>query len=155
MKCGRWEYAEHKNASAVVAIAALFEGCLVLTEQFRIPVGRTVIDLPAGLVGDCTADSGELAQVAAERELLEETGFKAAIWTESLLVPSSPGLTSETVRIYLAERLEKISADGGVSSEEIIVHLVSLEEFDAQLEQWLSEGKLIDPKVFVALHLLR
>ena len=75
---GRWEFAERIPDGGAVAIVALTPGNkVILVEQHRPPVGRSVIELPAGLVGDRTTFEGEAIEVAAERELLEETGYAA------------------------------------------------------------------------------
>src|SRR5688572_22580058 len=51
--CGTWEYAERPNSPAgIVVIAVTPEGNLLLTEQYRVPMGKNVIELPAGLSGD-------------------------------------------------------------------------------------------------------
>ena len=73
-----WEWAERTNAKGVVCIAALTEdGGLLLIEQHRAPMGTTVVELPAGLVGD-DGDPNEHHEIAAARELEEETGYRAA-----------------------------------------------------------------------------
>src|SRR5690348_10951568 len=75
---GRWEYADRPKAKgAVVLVAITDERQLLLTEQFRVPVGRRVIELPAGLVGDVEGQEAEELEAAARRELLEETGYQA------------------------------------------------------------------------------
>src|SRR5580704_13589060 len=76
---GDWEYAERKNVTGIVAIIAVTaEGKLLLVEQYRPPLGKTVIELPAGLAGDIAGQEGEAMVTAARRELLEETGYEAA-----------------------------------------------------------------------------
>jgi ADP-ribose pyrophosphatase len=73
-----WEYVERGNASAVVGILAITdENRLLLVEQYRPAVGKRVVELPAGLAGDSKEHRGERPEVAAERELLEETGYRA------------------------------------------------------------------------------
>ena len=85
-----WEYAYRTNASGVVVIVPVTEaGELVLVEQYRVPVESRVMELPAGLVGD-DADPGESLQQGAQRELIEETGFRAASFQELLTCPWFP-----------------------------------------------------------------
>lgn len=151
---GHWEYAERSNASAVIAICALHEGNLILTEQFRPPVGKVVIDIPAGLAGDIPGQETEALETAAARELFEETGYEAEDWTYKIELPTSPGLTSETVHLFTAQTLKKTGTGGGDDSEEIIVREIPLSEIRSCIDQELEQGKLIDPKVFLALYLL-
>lgn len=150
-----WEYVERANASGVVAIAAVnAAGALILTEQFRPPIACQSIELPAGLVGDTAGDEDELLIVAAERELLEETGYRAERLVFLTHGPNSGGLTSETTMLFLAVDVQKVAAGGGVEHESILVHEIPLAEVDAWLLAQQDAGKLIDPKVYVALYFL-
>ncbi|MCA9039124.1 MAG: NUDIX hydrolase [Planctomycetaceae bacterium] len=151
---GKWEYAARVKGTAVVAIAAKYEGKLIVTEQFRRPVNCRVIDLPAGLVGDTGDVNSDSPRLAAERELLEETGFVADNWANRITIPTSPGLTSETVQIFVAEGLRRESEGGGIGREEITVHLIPIVEMKKFLVTEQTAGKFIDSKVFIALHLL-
>lgn len=73
-----WEFVERKNISGIVAIVAVTDsGKLLLIEQYRPPVDKNVIELPAGLAGDSRENAGEALENAARRELLEETGYAA------------------------------------------------------------------------------
>src|SRR5690606_36132250 len=77
-----WEYAARVNAKGCVAILAVTDDRrVVLTEQYRPPVGRPVIELPAGLAGDIPLQKDEPLLSAAKRELKEETGYVAKNWT--------------------------------------------------------------------------
>src|SRR5215213_8200947 len=73
-----WFFVERPNAHAVVTVVPLTSnGMIILVEQFRPPVGRNVIELPAGLVGDEPGRADEALEAAARRELIEETGYDA------------------------------------------------------------------------------
>src|SRR5271154_1531774 len=73
-----WEFVERKNISGIVAIIAVTdERKLLLVEQYRPPMDKNVIELPAGLAGDARENQGEELERAARRELLEETGYEA------------------------------------------------------------------------------
>jgi ADP-ribose pyrophosphatase len=147
----RWEYAYRTNASGVVVIVPVTEaGELILVEQYRIPVESRVMELPAGLVGD-DADPGESLQQGAQRELIEETGFRAASFRELLTCPSTPGMSDEMVTIYFASGLQRVGPGGGDNSEDIIVHIVPLREAEEWLEARLAEGILLDPKIYAGL----
>ncbi len=146
-----WEYAYRTNASGVVVIVPVTTaGELVLVEQYRIPVNGRVLELPAGLVGDC-GDPGEDFKAAAHRELIEETGYRAASLKELLTSPSSPGMADEMITIYFASGLERVGSGGGDGSEDIIVHHVPLDGAVAWLEARMAEGFMLDPKIYAGL----
>ena len=147
-----WEYAFRTNASGVIVLVPVTDaGELVLVEQYRPPVRRRVLELPAGLVGD-SGDAGEDFKVAAERELLEETGFRAGCMDELLDCPSSPGMSDEVFTVYYASGLERVGPGGGVGNEDIKVHLVPLDGFSEWFESRLREGLMFDPKIFAGVY---
>jgi ADP-ribose pyrophosphatase len=147
---GTWEFVRRTQAKDVVGVVAVTDaGELLLVEQFRIPVGRPVIELPAGLVGDETPDE-DLCD-AARRELEEETGYTAAHLSILIKGPSSAGLSDEIVTLVKASGLHPIGSGGGVGDEEIVLHRVPMSEAPAWLAARVAEGKLIDHKVHAAL----
>jgi ADP-ribose pyrophosphatase len=151
---GGWEFVERARGSGVVAVMAVTDdGGLLLTEQYRPAVKRFVIDLPAGLIADTQEHAGEALHTAAARELEEETGFRAESFVYLTTLPTSPGLTSETVTLLLAEHVHGTGTGGGVGGEEIIVHVVALNEVRTWLRQQEDASRLIDPKVYAALWL--
>jgi ADP-ribose pyrophosphatase len=148
-----WEFVERK-ASGVVAIVAFDpDGRLLLTDQYREPVGARVIELPAGLVGD-SGDGGEEPERAAARELEEETGYRPSSLEKIGRGPTTAGLSSEVVDFYLARRLERIGEGGGVEQEEIELHRVEPDAVDQWLSEKQSAGWLIDPKIYAALRMI-
>lgn len=150
-----WEYAERVKASGIVAVIAVTqEQQLVLTEQHRPPVGRSVIDLPAGLAGDVTGSESEPLVNAASRELAEETGYTAKVWKEIYTAPTSPGLTSEVVTYFRANNARQRESGGGVDGEQITVHAIPLRSIRRWLKKRMDEGVYVDPKVYVALAFL-
>lgn len=150
---GRWEYAARKNITGIVGILAMTDdGKIILCEQYRPPVGKNVIELPAGLVGDKEGDRGETFESAARRELLEETGYESKEMRFLFEGVSSPGVTDEIVTFLLATGLEKKGPGGGDGTESIIVHKVLLAGLVDWLEDQRASGKLIDMKVYSVLH---
>ena len=148
----RWEYTFRTNASGVVVLVPVTSsGELVLVEQYRVPVKSRVIELPAGLVGD-TGDPDEDIKIAAQRELIEETGYRANALEELLTCPSTPGLADEIVTIYFAGGLEKVGSGGGNGDEDITVHVVPLETVPEWLDARLAEGIMVDPKIYAGLY---
>lgn len=147
---GRWEFVRRRTASAVVAIVAVTPADeLLLVEQYRVPVGSSVIELPAGLVGD--DDVGEDLLVAANRELDEETGWSAATLRVLIRCPSSAGLSSEVVTMVRATDLSRTGAGGGVPGEGITVHAVPLRDVPAWLAARAQAGQLIDFKIHAGM----
>src|SRR5688500_4920446 len=94
---GRWEHVERLRTSGVVSVVAITaDRRLLLTEQFRPPVDRYCLELPAGLAGDVEGQELEELAAAARRELIEETGYDAQSFEWLTVGPSSAGLTDET-----------------------------------------------------------
>jgi len=152
---GRWEYVQRTNCTGVAIILAMTKDRKVLfTEQFRIPVGRPVIEFPAGLVNDLVSEADETLEQAAARELLEETGYRAERVTPLTAGPVSAGLTSEIVTIVRAEGLRKESTGGGDGAEKITVHEVPLDRVESWLTEMKAQGKLVDPKIYAGLFFL-
>ncbi|NQV24051.1 MAG: NUDIX hydrolase [Rhodopirellula sp.] len=147
-----WEFATRTGSTGVVAIVAITDDDhVLLVEQFRPPVGKFVIEIPAGLAGDIAGSESEAFAEAARRELLEETGYAAASMRELQTGPSSAGLTDELITFFEASRLTKVDEGGGDDSESITVHAIPRAELRAWLTQQAASGKLIDPKIGAAL----
>jgi len=150
---GHWEYAERTKASAaVVLVAVTVDGKLLLTEQFRIPVDHRVIELPAGLVGDVAGEEQEVLATAAQRELIEETGYRAERLTQLTIGPPSAGLATELVAFFHCSELIRIGAGGGVEHEQIVVHEVRLDEVAEWLDAQSRRSVLIDPKIYAGMY---
>jgi ADP-ribose pyrophosphatase len=152
--CGNWEYAERPNSPAgIVIIAVTPEGNLLLTEQYRVPMAKNVIELPAGLSGD-ESYGGEEFVTAAKRELLEETGYEAADWQQLAGGPPSAGFSNEQVVFFLAKNLRKVASGGGHGSEKILIHHVPCKDVPRWLHQQAHDGLSIDPKIYAGLYFL-
>ena len=149
-----WEFVQRRSVSAIVAIVAEYEGQAVITEQFRPAVNARVIEWPAGLVGDIPGHEDERMADAANRELEEETGFRAERLELLTYGPASAGESDEIIHIFRAHGLTKVSEGGGVDGEDITVHLVPLADVGAWLRQRQREGVLIDLKFHTGLYFL-
>ncbi len=148
-----WEWVERVNSSGAAVIVAVTENSeLLLVEQYRIPLGRPVIELPAGLAGDIAGSEHEDLAEAARRELLEETGYEASRMTPLVEGPSSAGLASETYTMFLAREAHRVGLGGGDHSEDIRVHVVPLDQVPAWLEAKRGDGIMVDPKVYAGLY---
>ena|ERR1051325_5168857 len=152
--CGNWEYAERCNSSAgIIIIAVTPEGKLLLTEQYRVPIRKTVLELPAGLAGD-EQYRGEEFQAAAQRELREETGYEAAEWEQLVDGPTSAGLSNEKIVFFRGRNLRKVCAGGGAGEEKIQLHEVPLAGIDKWLRKKEREGIIVDPRIYTGLYFL-
>jgi ADP-ribose pyrophosphatase len=98
----RFHYFYMESPSDAVATIPLTEdGCVILTRQYRHPVGRIIYDLPAG-----RPNAGETLQEAAARELEEETGYRAATWQGLAYFNQFPGAMQVGTHIFLARDLK-------------------------------------------------
>jgi ADP-ribose pyrophosphatase len=151
MTDGHWEFAERTRASGgVVILAFTANDELILVEQFRPPVQKRVISLPAGLTGD--GGEVEEAAVSAIRELEEETGYRAERVHQLTVGPSSPGLTSEMMTFFRAEGVTKIEGAVLDPDEGITLHLVPMKDLHTWLAEREAEGMLVDYKIYAALY---
>jgi len=146
-KSRRWSYVERRGAVAAVAVVAMRAGKagpeFVLIRQFRPPVGHWVWELPAGLV-----DPGESPEVAALRELREETGCQGEVVAVGPTVLSSPGLTTETIRV-VEVRVTGVGKARPEGSEAIEVHSVAQSRLREHLVTVHAAGDGIDAKLWM------
>jgi ADP-ribose pyrophosphatase len=150
---GTWEYVSRArgiHAAVILAIDDAADGRhVILVEQYRVPLKVRCIELPAGLVGDDV--SGEAPEIAAQRELEEETGYRAANWRTVGEFYSSPGMVSESFTLLVASGLTRVGEGGGVDSEEIVVHRVRLTDIEDFVAAKRAEGCGIDVRVTMLL----
>lgn len=146
---GKWEYVTRARGMRAAVILAVEDGHALLVEQFRVPIGRSCIELPAGLIGDEDADEDALS--AAARELEEETGYRAARIEEVGEFWSSPGLVSESFTLVRASGLTRVHDGGGVDGENIIVHRVALGEMAGFVAGKRRQGCAVDVKLLLLL----
>jgi ADP-ribose pyrophosphatase len=93
---------EHPGAVAVLALDEA--GRVLLIRQYRHPVGRLLWEIPAGL----RDVAGEPPHVTAQRELIEEAGYRAVQWHALVDFFPSPGISTERVRVFLARGLSQV-----------------------------------------------
>lgn len=153
---GTWEYVERSVSTGVIALIPVTDsGRLVLVEQERPPVGASVVEIPAGLVGDRPGEERESLEAAARRELVEETGYEAASLELVAHGPPSAGVSDEELVVFLATGLRKVGDGGGDEHEDIRVHEVELSAVEEWLGRRASEGAKIDLKIWMGLHFAR
>lgn len=150
-----WEFIEHRRVKGiVVVIAKTPDDHMVLVDQYRVPLGRRILELPAGLVGDGAAADDENFAEAARRELVEETGYLADRVKFLFEGPMSPGRSPDGYTFFLADGLKKVSAGGGDGTEDIRVVEMPLKGADQWLDERRRAGDLIDPKIYIGLYVL-
>lgn len=136
-KIGTREIVEHPGAVAIVAITQ--DKKVLLVTQFRKPMEKDLIEIPAGKL-----EENEIPLECAKRELLEETGYVANNWRELFTIYTSPGFSDEKVVIYLATDLEK-TLDNPMDIEEIAsIDLVLVSEAIKLIQaKKIEDGKTI------------
>ena len=131
------EYVVHPGAAMVVPLLA--DGQVLLVRQYRYPLHRAFIEFPAGKI-----DPGESPRQTAERELIEETGYRAGNFTELTTIHNAIGYSDERIVLYLAEDLT-------VGEQELDEHEF-VELFTAPLSQlmaWIAAGEVTDVKTII------
>jgi len=147
LKRGRWEFVSRTGSTNAVVILAQHDGKVILIEQYRVPVGRRCVELPAGLVGD--EDKNATVEGTAVKELEEETGFTADRIERLGEFQSSPGMVAESFTLVRAHGVRKVGEGGGTEHEDITVHLVPRAEIPAFVEQRRAAGAAVDVKLLL------
>lgn len=152
---GRWEYASRArniHAAVIVPLDGPAEARdVILVDQYRVPVGCRVLELPAGLIGDLAGSEGEDPLLAAKRELEEETGYRARQWDDLGTFWSSPGMVSERFTLLRATGLEQVGPGGGDEHEDINVHRVPVADIAGFVADARARGMEVDVKLLLVL----
>jgi ADP-ribose pyrophosphatase len=137
------EYVRHPGA--VMVIPLLDDGQLVLERQYRHPVGRSFIELPAGKI-----DAGESLLACAQRELREETGYTARHWQHLGGFHNAIGYSDERLDVFLARGLthEGAQADAGEVLEIFTAPWLTVLD-------WIRQGQVTDVKTIIGVCWLR
>lgn len=133
------EYVLHPGAVMIVAV--LPDGRLVLERQYRHPVKRVMIEFPAGKL-----DAGEGGLRCAQRELLEETGYTATRWARAGVMHPVIGYADESIEIWFAEGLE--AGERHLDEGEFLDVFAATQQ---ELEDWVRDGALTDVKTIVGM----
>ncbi len=133
------EYVRHPGA--VVMVACLPDGRYLIEYQYRHPVGRAMIEFPAGKI-----DAGEPSLASAQRELREETGFTAREWALAGVMHNCIGYSDEQIDIWFARGLQ-FQGQALDEGEALQVYAASLPD----LLQRVRNGELTDAKTLTAL----
>jgi 8-oxo-dGDP phosphatase len=147
------DYIRHGGAVSVVALYS--DQSVVLVRQYRHATREVLWELPAGLLDVPGEDPAE----AAARELAEEAGLVAARWEPLIAVYTSPGLSNEIIRIFLAQELSPVGAEFSFTREfeeaELTTHVVPLTEAVAMVDRGEITNGPSALGLFAAQHRLR
>jgi ADP-ribose pyrophosphatase len=142
---GEWECVRHPGGALAVPITN--EGKLVLVRQYRFSLQGRILEFPAG-----TIEPEEEAATTVQRELEEESGYRARKWDSLGKFPLAPGYSDEYIYAFLAQDLEKLEIPPEQDlDEDMEVVLMSFEE----LEEAIAKGEGIDAKTITAFYLAR
>ncbi|RLQ92608.1 NUDIX hydrolase [Planomicrobium sp. Y74] len=135
------ELIEHPGAVAILAITP--ENKIIMVEQYRKALERSIIEVPAGKL-----EKGEAPETTAMRELEEETGYTADSLELIQSFSTSPGFADEVVHLFLAKGLHE-AGPGAVLDEDEFVELmeVSIEE----AEEMMQDNRIYDAKTAFAI----
>lgn len=133
------EYIVHPGAVCVVPV--LEDGSLLMVRQYRYPLRREFIELPAGKI-----DPGEAALRTGQRELLEETGYAAEAWTYLMTLHPVIGYSDERIELWLARGLrhEGANLDHGEFVEPFRMGL-------AEALEAVRTGRITDAKTIIGV----
>ena len=149
---GKWEYVTRaRGIRAAVILAIDDDDHVLLVEQYRVPLGKACLELPAGLIGDDDGAPDEDPAAAAARELEEETGYRADRIEVIGEFYSSPGMVSESFTLVRAHGLTQVGPGGGTESEDITVHRVALAHLPQFTEMARARGLGIDVRLLMLL----
>ena len=144
----------HPGAVAILAIDAASDTAvtpaseMLFVRQFRAPAGQLLLEVPAGTL-DMHDGVTEEPQFAAERELEEETGLRAATWRHLRSFFTAPGFTSERMELYLALGLSEAGPDARTPDEDEAIEAVRLTI--AEAAEAVRRGAIVDAKSLVAI----
>jgi ADP-ribose pyrophosphatase len=126
------------HPGGVAAIPVLKDGRLLLIRQFRYPIGKFILEIPAGKL-----DSGQPPLETIAREIEEETGYCAGVLTHECTFYTTPGISNESIHLFLARELT-LKAQRLEEGEHITVEAYSLEECMEKIRTGeINDGKTI------------
>jgi ADP-ribose pyrophosphatase len=142
---GEWECVRHPGGALAIPLTA--DGKLILLRQYRFTAQGRLIEFPAG-----TIEAGETPEETIEREIQEETGYRAKQWKKLGEFFVAPGYSNEIIHAYLAEDLELLDQPPGAEFDEDIETMTMT---PAEVEQAILAGEIADAKTICSFMLAR
>ena len=135
------ELIKHPGAVAIIPITKNKK--IVMVEQYRKPLEKSIIEIPAGKL-----EKGESPEITAVRELEEETGYTTKKLTKVTSFYTSPGFADEIMYIYVSDELEKLDFPPALDEDEFVeIHELTL----AEAKQYIQEQRIHDAKTIYAI----
>ncbi|MBE9180316.1 NUDIX hydrolase [Oculatella sp. LEGE 06141] len=142
---GDWECIRHPGGALAIPVTA--DGKLVLVRQYRFAAKQRLLEFPAG-----TIEAHESPLTTIQREIEEETGYRANRWTDLGKFYLAPGYSDEMIYAFLAQDLEKLDVPPAMDADEDLeTVLMTLDELEAAIRR----GEPVDSKSISSLMLAR
>jgi ADP-ribose pyrophosphatase len=133
------EYIAHPGAVMAVPIAD--DGRLVMERQFRHPIGRVMLEFPAGKI-----DPGESTLACIVRELAEETGYRAREWARAGVLHNAIAYSTEGIEVWFARGL--VAGPSALDADE---HLETVLHTETEIDAMCASGQITDAKTLIGL----
>lgn len=139
------EIVKHPGAVAIIALNS--ENKIIMVEQYRKPMDRSMLEIPAGKL-----EPGEDPEITAARELEEETGYQARSLNHLISFYTSPGFADEIIHLYIGTDIQKVESPlQGDEDEFVELHEITLEE----ALQAIADERIFDAKTVYAIQHLQ
>ena len=135
------EIVNHPGAVAIIALTD--DGKLLVVEQYRKALERSIIEIPAGKL-----EPGEAPEVTARRELAEETGFGCEELTYLQTFATSPGFADEVIHLFVARQLFVLEQQAELDEDEFVE---LMEVTPEEAEMMVADGRIYDAKTAFAV----
>jgi len=136
-----------KHRGAVVIIPLISKDKAIIIRQFRISVGRYIYELPAGSI-----DKSEKPLACAKRELIEETGYRAATVKKIGRLIPCPGYSTEILHVFKATGIKKYGKNAHVKDEDEIIEPLIVSR--SQIRKMFKSGKILDTKTIASFAMI-
>lgn len=134
-----------EHPGGVMVIPILPDGRLLLIRQYRYALDDTIYEFPAG-----KCEPGEDRLMTVQRELEEETGYRAQQWEELLTITTAPGFCDEWITLYKA--MDLIQLEQPRREEDEFIELVPVTV--STMAEWIAQKRIVDAKTLCGFALL-